>query len=110
MTIEIDKIKLHEEIILGMHDLYIRKNADYGDSFEKTRSKYPNAILIRLNDKLSRLESIMDGGAQVIDETVDDTLTDLANYAVMELIERKMDKAYLEKYHSRLLDAITKTE
>lgn len=48
------------------------------------------AILIRLNDKLNRLETLMNGAEQhVSDESVEDTLLDLANYCIMELVERK---------------------
>jgi hypothetical protein len=108
MDINTEKIKLHEEVILGMHDLYIKKNADYGDSFEKVRTKFPNAILIRLNDKLSRLEQVLESGVHLVDETVDETLIDLANYCVLELIERKMDRKYLEMYHTRLAGTPTK--
>ena len=65
-------------------------NADYGDSFAQVREKYPNAILIRLNDKLNRLETLMNGAEQhVNDESIEDTLLDLANYCIMELVERK---------------------
>ena len=78
-----------------MADTYTRKNADYGNSFTMTRNKYNNAILIRLNDKLSRLESIMTSGKiQVVDESINDTLLDLAVYAIMELVERKQDDEY----------------
>lgn len=51
-----EKIKVHKEICDRLHDTYVAKNADYGDSFAKVRAKYPEAILIRLEDKMSRLE------------------------------------------------------
>ena len=74
------------------------KNADYGDSFAKVRAKYPEAILIRLEDKMSRLEQLMQhGNRQVKDESVEDTLMDLANYCIMELVERKNDTKSKEK-------------
>jgi len=83
---------MHKEICEDLNDLYKAKNADYGDSFADTRRKYPNAILIRLNDKMSRLESLMGGASQqVSDESIDDTLKDLANYCLMELVERRID-------------------
>lgn len=87
-----DKIQAHKDICVKMNDTYIRKNKDYGNAFVKVRAKFPNAILIRLNDKLNRLESLYESGEQfVVDETLDDTLLDLANYCVMELVERKTD-------------------
>ena len=88
----IDKAQIHKEICDGMNDTYVRKNHDYGDSFAKMREKFPNAILIRLNDKLGRLESLIGGdAAKVSDESIYDTLLDLANYAVMEMVEMRVD-------------------
>jgi len=89
-----DKIAIHKALCDGTHQLYIDKNGDYGDSFANVRKKHPNAILIRLNDKLSRLETLMSGHTQrVSDESIDDTLRDLANYCLMELVERAVDEA-----------------
>lgn len=85
-----EKECIHWTICRELHDTYKAKNADYGDSFAMVREKYPNAILIRLNDKLNRLETLMNGAQQhVQDESVDDTLLDLANYCIMELVERR---------------------
>lgn len=81
---------IHWTICQELFETYKAKNADYGDSFAQVREKYPNAILIRLNDKLNRLETLMNGAEQhVNDESVEDTLLDLANYCIMELVERK---------------------
>lgn len=81
------------DITSKMADVYAAKNHDYGDSFARLRERYPTSILIRLGDKLNRLHTLLTGEtAQVKDESIDDTLLDLANYAVMELVERKMDK------------------
>lgn len=82
---------IHWTICLELNETYKAKNADYGDSFALVRGKYPNAILIRLNDKLNRLETLMNGGKQHVDESIDDTLLDLANYCIMELVERRND-------------------
>lgn len=90
---EINKVMLHAEICSDMTDLYERKNHDYGDSFAKLRNEVPNAILVRLYDKYNRLKTLMSGvEAKVKDESIDDTLMDLANYCILELIERKCDR------------------
>lgn len=86
-----EKECIHWEICRELNETYKAKNADYGDSFALVRKKYPNAILIRLNDKLNRLETLMSGGKQYVDESIDDTLLDLANYCIMELVERRND-------------------
>lgn len=89
-----NRTDIHSNICDSLKELYRTKNQDYGDSFSKLRTKYGNvAILIRLNDKLSRAEQLMlNGNQQVKDESIDDTLRDLANYALMELVEREYDR------------------
>lgn len=83
------KIDIHKNLCDLMHTTYKNKNSDYGDSFARVRAKYPTAILIRLHDKLNRLETLMTGTTQkVSDESIDDTLLDLANYCLLELVER----------------------
>ena len=84
-----NKVEIFSDLAVTAADTYRRKNADYGDSFAKTRALIPNAILVRLHDKLNRLTTLMTGAsAQVKDESIEDTLLDLANYALMELTER----------------------
>ena len=88
-----NKIELHKQICGNMHNTYKAKNADYGDSFAKVREEYPEAICIRLMDKLERLKTLYKGGGQQVkDESINDTLLDIANYAVMELLERKNER------------------
>ena len=87
------KVETHSNICKNMTDLYERKNNDYGDSFAKLRKEFDNAILIRIYDKFSRLKALKSGALQkVSDETIEDTLFDLANYCIMELVEMEMDK------------------
>ncbi len=88
-----DKAMVHEHICLELAATYKAKNADYGDSFAKVRKEYPEAIVIRLMDKLERLKTLLKGSEQkVLDESIDDTLKDLANYCIMECVEREVDK------------------
>lgn len=86
-----DKIKIHEQLCKEMHELYERKNADYGDSFAQLRKRYPNFVCMRLFDKLNRLDTVIqpEYALKVSDETLEDTLMDIANYAIMELTERR---------------------
>ena len=89
-----DKTQIHEDILKEMHELYVRKNADYGDSFSQLRKRYPNFVCMRLFDKLNRLDTLIQPGyeAKVTDEKLEDTLMDIANYAVMEILERRKEK------------------
>lgn len=83
------KIENHKKICDSLNALYEAKNADYGDSFSKSYKEYGLTMsCIRLEDKLNRLKSLnKNGKAQVKDESIQDTLADLANYAIMTLIE-----------------------
>lgn len=89
-----DKVQIHENLCKSMHILYKKKNADYGDSFAQMRHRYPNVIAMKLWEKVNRLATLMDNpeSQQVNDESIEDTLMDIANYAIMELTERKLDK------------------
>lgn len=87
-----NKIERHAAICAGLNDLYARKNADYGDSFGKSYHEYGLIMAcIRLEDKLNRLKSLAKQEARVKNETIGDTLADLANYAVMTLVEMEGD-------------------
>lgn len=77
-----------EAITAAMLDTYIRKNHDYGDSFGEGFKEFGlMSSVIRLGDKYRRLKSLCKADAQVQDESIKDTLLDLANYAVMTLVE-----------------------
>lgn len=83
-----------DDILTKMSEIHAKKNADYGNAFHKRYEKYGFlSALIRLSDKMERLENIYQKGeVQVKDESVEDTLIDLANYAVMTLVELKNEK------------------
>lgn len=84
-----NKVERHREVCLEMNDLYERKNHDYGDSFHKSFMDEGMAMpRIRLGDKLNRFCALTRGkDAKVSDESVRDTLIDLANYAIMTIVE-----------------------
>lgn len=88
-----NKIEIHKSLCDKTHELYENKNADYGDSFSQLRKRYPNFVCMRLFDKLNRLDTIIQPGyeCKVSDEKIEDTLMDIANYALMELTERRAD-------------------
>jgi hypothetical protein len=74
-------------IVDKMYDTYKKKNHDYGNSFDQSLDKFGIiASLVRLGDKMNRIESLCSKQQQVKDESIKDTLLDLANYAVMTLM------------------------
>lgn len=82
-------IERHEQICEEIKELYKRKNADYGDSFHKTFIEEGMAMArIRLSDKLDRFKTLTrNKNQQVKEETIRDTLIDLANYSIMTILE-----------------------
>jgi hypothetical protein len=84
-----DNVKTHRDICTYLNELYARKNHDYGDSFHKTYLEEGMAMArIRLTDKLERFKKLTrEGGRAVKDESIRDTLIDLANYAIMTVME-----------------------
>lgn len=87
---QLKKIEQHRAICQELNELYARKNRDYGDSFHMTFLEEGIAMArIRLGDKLNRFKQLSRNPEtrQVNDESIRDTLLDLANYAIMTVLE-----------------------
>lgn len=87
-----EKVQAHKAICDQLNSIYEQKNHDYGDSFHQTFLEEGMAMSrIRLGDKLSRFKTLTqskDNDIQrVKDESIRDTLLDLANYAIMTVLE-----------------------
>lgn len=82
---------LHKEVIDKLHEVYVAKNKDYGSSATKTFEEFGLiSYAIRISDKLNRLkEFVRCGEMMVSDESIIDTLLDLANYSIMAVIDMK---------------------
>lgn len=88
------KCSMHKNICEYLTEIYTRKNSDYGDSFSSLRKEFPEAILVRIGDKYNRLKTLYKNGeCMVRNEPISDTLLDLANYCIMELIEITLEEA-----------------
>ena len=87
-----DKVQKHGEICREINELYAKKNHDYGDSFGQTFKEEGFAMSrIRLSDKLNRFKTLYRGAKQEVnDESIRDTLIDLANYAIMTVLEMEV--------------------
>ena len=86
-----DKVQAHKEICEGLNGLYARKNHDYGDSFtemfEECGMMYS---YMHLKEKLNRIKTLaLVDDPLVASESIEDSLMDLANYAIMTVIEIK---------------------
>ena len=93
-ALAIKKVNTFEDVTIGLRNLYEKKNSDYDDSFGKGFDKWGlPMVCIRLGDKLNRLESFAQKKDILVDdESVEDTLRDLANYAIMALVEMELKK------------------
>ena len=91
------KVNAFEDVAIQLRNIYDAKNRDYGDSFSQSFKEEGMAMVrIRLGDKLNRLKNLTRGAEQQVkDESVRDTLLDLANYAIMTIIE--LDKESTEE-------------
>jgi hypothetical protein len=82
----------YKKLLQEKHDVYVRKNADYGNSFEDQFNEYGLlSAIIRLDDKLRRLKQLRNSEAKVKDESIRDTALDLANYA--DMLVMALDKS-----------------
>lgn len=87
-----DNVIIFSYILDTMYNLYDMKNKNYGDSFGDTWRKLgPISGVTRLYDKLNRIISLIKGDKNNF-ESLEDTFIDLANYAVMCLVEIQKEK------------------
>ena len=81
------KIQEFKNITQEMLETYSRKNADYDDAF--TKSLEEDGLLvakIRLGDKYKRFSALIKQENLVKDESIEDTLLDMASYAIMTVM------------------------
>lgn len=79
-----DRVEQMKQIQHEALELFIKKNADYGDAFATFGTI---GVLVRIEDKIKRCISISSKNVQLVDdETLRDTLIDLHNYAAMALM------------------------
>ena len=64
-------------------DLFLRKNRDYGNSFQTCGVP---GVLVRLLDKFQRAITVSRGSLSVKTESLRDTLIDAANYCLMGVV------------------------
>lgn len=89
-----EKIKIHKKLCEDIHRLYETKNMDYGDSMHPLFEKYGiEAFLILFNIKINRIESLQHNSV-VHYESMEDSLMDLANYALIAITELKSKNSH----------------
>jgi len=108
---EVDLVNMMEQVLCNGSDaqhnilhagveiikLLLRKNSDYGGSAFRRPVLAPNlpprtAMLCRMSDKIARMGQLGDGEGAVKDETVDDTIRDLAGYCILYMAYQEEDE------------------
>ena len=89
-----------------LQDIFVKKNTDYGNSFEESLEKHGLiAAIVRMEDKMSRLNTLSKQEALVSDESLIDTLKDLSNYALMSAVwleQTKKEADFLNKVNQAI--------
>ncbi len=85
-------------ISLQRAEKLLRKNTDYGSTGLKSPKLAPHikpsdAILVRMSDKIARAETLAQTGRQLVEESFEDTLDDLAGYITLYQVARHYENA-----------------
>lgn len=104
------KLERHKKWCDNLHALYEIKNRAYGDSFGDTFDRLGLISgVTRVTDKYNRLVNLATHPEiDENDESIIDTLVDLANYAIMTAMELEIDKE--NKIADKVVDALAYTE
>jgi hypothetical protein len=78
-------------------DILYKKHQDYGPlNIAHAPGGALNGLRVRMHDKLARLNHLVDNGDTPNYETIEDTLVDLANYAIIGLMVQRGQWAGIE--------------
>ena len=88
-------VQRFDHIQVEMRDTFKSKNADYGNSFSQLYQEFgDNGIItaaVQISHKYHRFMNLIKGAPAKVNESLRDTLLDLANYCILTVIE--LDKA-----------------
>ena len=79
-----------DTILNELRSIMMKKQADYGPLNIALAPGGPmNGLRVRMYDKLARLNNLADKDAMPNFESIEDTLIDLANYAIIGLLVQR---------------------
>ena len=94
----------HARVLQELHDTYLCKNADYGDSFAALYADFGLTYAVaHIAEKTARIRALLKHTANVSGESMRDSLMDLANYAILTVME--IDRGS-EEHHTILAKKI----
>jgi hypothetical protein len=83
-TLPLTKGDKHLAICKKLNETYRKKNKDYGNSYDRLFDEHGEiTAIVRIKDKIYRLEELMNSTAEVTDESKIDSCLDGANYFIM---------------------------
>lgn len=97
------------DVIEILKKTFLKKNHDYGSSVRKNYDKFEaygkneglKYVFGRIAEKYDRLENLIYGkdSNQVIDESIEDSLLDMANYAILAAVSIQEHKTNSVQEH-----------
>lgn len=79
------------DITEKMRETFLKKNHDYGNSFHETWDEFGDkgiiTALTQISHKYHRLMNIGLGTKPLVDESIDDTLLDMAIYCILTIMD-----------------------
>ena len=97
------------DVINKLKETFLKKNHDYGSSVKKNYDKFEaygkneglKYVFGRIAEKHDRLENLIYGAHtnQVTDESIEDTLLDMANYAILAAVSIQEHKTNSVQEH-----------
>jgi hypothetical protein len=83
-------VKNLDTILQELQYVMLKKHEDYGPMNISGAPGGPmNGLRVRMYDKLARLNNLTDSGDTPNYESIEDTLVDLANYAIIGLLVQR---------------------
>jgi hypothetical protein len=89
ITKNLERSNEFTNVLNPVAELLEQKNHDYGRSYDRLREEFGEvSFLIRIDDKVNRLKTLVKHPAQVTTEAVEDTIKDIIGYCTLELCFR----------------------
>ena len=84
-------IKYFDDILSELKVTMVKKHADYGPyNIAKAPGGAMNGLIVRMHDKMTRLQNLFYKKKDTPNyESIEDTLLDLANYAIIGLLVQR---------------------
>lgn len=84
-----DRVRIAYDELMS---LLLKKHKDYGSrNISDAPGGALNGLRVRMHDKLARINNIVDNNAKPLNESLEDSFKDMANYAIIGLLVLRGD-------------------